>query len=341
MLIGPWCSDRYSTRLRGEIQMVTASRWTAGFVAALLLPLLPIGGCQHKDGSVGDRAVVDDIHETGTVNRPTIQQSERTPAQLPPPRAEAGQLWVDPVDGAEMVYVPAGRFTFGAPPGTPPAPAPGGGGPWIEERHVFLGGFWIDRWMVTNQGYRRFVDDTRYHEPYWWLHDDLVKDLIIHDRPPWERIAPELARVEWQEALDFCRWAGKSLPTEEEYEKAARGPRGLKYPWGNEWHEELPTTKDYRRRVDPSTIDVSPYGCVYMFAGGQWTRTQERDGRVVVKGYFLPDYFTGWAQIPWDPNIGALWYRELVRPTKGAAEDPCVAHFRCVLRVGDEETPDK
>ncbi len=77
------------------------------------IAVLAATACQHKDVSVGDHTVSKPWE---IVHRPAIQQRERTPAQLPPPEAEAGQLWVDPVDGSEMVYVPAGEFIFGTPP---------------------------------------------------------------------------------------------------------------------------------------------------------------------------------------------------------------------------------
>ncbi len=119
-------------------------------------------------------------------------------------------------DDAEMVAVPAGEFWMGSDdPGALPNEKP---------RHrVFLDQYRIDKYEVTNARYRRFVETAGYKAPVSWSYSD--------------RNGPNqpVAGVDWNDANAYCQWAGKRLPTEAEWEKAAHGTDGRKYPWGNQW----------------------------------------------------------------------------------------------------------
>ena len=99
--------------------------------------------------------------------------------------------------------------------------------PWFEDerpaRKVNLPAFEIDRHEVTAKEYRRFTEATRHRTPSGWLNGTYPSGT--GDYP--------VVDVDWYEASDYCRWAGKRLPTEEEWEKAARGTDGRLYPWGN------------------------------------------------------------------------------------------------------------
>lgn len=270
---------------------------------------------------------------------PEVRQRRRTARELPPVPARAGQAWVDPVDGAQMVFVPGGEFMFGAPVGAkqeewaPPAHAP----PLIWECRVRAGDFWIEKELVTNIRYRQFVDDTGYCEPYFW-HNLIAGDIHATGiRPPWEEIVNDPACVTWDEAQAYCRWARKTLPTEEEWEKAARGTDGRRYPWGNEWPEELGNGWT-RPRIDIATLDVSPYGCTAMFAQRQWTGSQQPESCAVVKGYRPPGPTWG---VPFEPDIAALWFRSVV-PTgyPGVVKREGAKYrwpFRCALRLEAEK----
>jgi formylglycine-generating enzyme required for sulfatase activity len=121
-------------------------------------------------------------------------------------------------DGAPMVLVPAGEFTMGSDKGDEDE---------LPVHHAVLNAYYIDKFEVTNGRFAKFVEAI-HSEPPWGFAD---KDTpVVHaDRP--------VRWVNWMDAMGYCLWAGKRLPTEAEWEKAARGTDGRVYPWGN----DLPT----------------------------------------------------------------------------------------------------
>ncbi|MFV8755818.1 formylglycine-generating enzyme family protein [Nannocystaceae bacterium ST9] len=139
-----------------------------------------------------------------------------------------------------MVYVPAGAFWMGCREGfdtdevTGPCP--------IDElpyRQVTLDAYWIDQLEVGKGEYRACMDAGVCTVPYLW-------DQEHYEGPVGEGMfvaGPEsfpAASISWTQASDYCEWVGKRLPTEAEWEKAARGGDGRKYPWGS----EVPTCED-------------------------------------------------------------------------------------------------
>ena len=115
-------------------------------------------------------------------------------------------------DGAPMVLIPAGPFTMGSNDGLP-AERP--------EHVVTLDAFYIDRYEVSMQHYRAFLVEAKHDAPPTW--DDEAAETVS-DRPA--------VGMGWADAGAYCAWAGKRLPTEAEWEKAARGTDGRRYPWG-------------------------------------------------------------------------------------------------------------
>jgi formylglycine-generating enzyme required for sulfatase activity len=180
---------------------------------------------------------------------------DKVPAMLPTP----GEVRL--FGGVEMVYVPAGKFWMGCEDSNRDDEKPC--------HEVYLSAFWIDRTPVTNQEYRRFVQATGYVKPNHWT-------IFI---PEGKEDHP-VVHVRWQDAQAYCRWRGEQagvkirLPTEAEWEKAARGTDGRRYPWGNKFDTEKCNSKE---RGGDDTTPVchyspdgdSPYGLVDA-AGNVW-----------------------------------------------------------------------
>lgn len=161
----------------------------------------------------------------------------------------------------EMVLIPSGEFLMGSEEG------PSDSRPL---RRVFVSAFWIDRQEVTNGQYRQCLEGGGCGPP---------KDREAFDDP--QRVRHAVTNVTWTQARAYCQWAGKRLPSEAEWEKAARGTDGRRYPWGND--EEVILRAKARASEKPSSDGIaplavqleqaSPYG-VYDMVGGvsEWVR---------------------------------------------------------------------
>ena len=169
-----------------------------------------------------------------------------------------------------MVLVPAGVFIYGSPT------------PQMNESAAHeetLAAFYIDRTEVTNAQYKKFVDWMRQSSDHRKCSPDERKNKDHTPRfwgdPKFKAIngaTMPVVGVDWYDAVAYAAWAHKRLPTEKEWEKAARGTDGRAYPWGNEWE---PTKLNFG---DQGAIDgfvtvapvgsfgagKSPYGCLDM-----------------------------------------------------------------------------
>jgi len=161
-----------------------------------------------------------------------------------------GATKINPIDGAEMVYVPAGEFTMGA---NDLRNAP--------EHRVYLDKYWIYKAPVTVAQYKASCAATKREMP---------------DAPNWGWISDHpVVKVTWADATAYCEWAGVRLPTEAQWEKASRGTDARAFPWGNRWdgsrcansagRNNLSSTKPVRSYA----LGVSPCGALDM-AGNVW-----------------------------------------------------------------------
>ena len=124
------------------------------------------------------------------------------------------------LDSVPMVTIPAGEFLMGHPEGV------GRADEW-PQRSVYLDAFWIDQVEVTNERYLAFVAATGHRNPpNPYGAGPLLSAKGIEQLP--------VVQTTWYDAKAYCSWAKKRLPTEAEWEKAARGTDGRLFPWGNE-----------------------------------------------------------------------------------------------------------
>lgn len=182
-------------------------------------------------------------------------EEEKRPAQKDAPAPAAAQ------DYPDMVLIPEGEFTMGDNTRYN----------WTfmlayniydgPEHAVYLDAYYIDKYEVTNEQYKKFVDETGYRMPRCW------------NDARFNRPNQPIVGISWEDAVAYATWVGKRLPTEAEWEKAARGADRRLWPWGNKfdkdkcnvWESLLKETTP----VGKYEHGKSPYGC-YDMAGNAW-----------------------------------------------------------------------
>jgi len=219
-----------------------------------------------------------------------------------------------------MVLVPAGPFEMGAEDRpSEDLPMPG----WAEENatpkhRVFLSAFYIDRFETTFGEFRRIYSSfTRFQGP--------------EDQP--------VTNVTWYEADAYCHAIGKRLPSEEEWEKAARGTDGRLYPWGNQFDRSKANLDPFPLPVGSRKADRSPYGVMDMAGNvSEWTDSWYRPypeshygsaefgltHKVVRGGSFMEQRHYG------DEMFARVTFRAGYRPEETGPD----AGFRCALSAG-------
>ncbi len=239
------------------------------------------------------------IEQTQTA-RPTktLVPFTATPEETPTPIATAtlalgiGSSQVRTVDNMTMLYVPAGEFTMGHANG------------FSDEQpthKVFLDAFWIDKTEVTIGQYALCVGAG--------------KCKRVHGIQPSEN--SPVINVEWKDANVYCAYVGARLPTEAEWEKAARGTDGRAYPWGDEmdnsklslftWDGKMPAVGGF-------PAGASPYGVLDMAGGAfEW-----------VADWYSPSYYArSPSRNPQGPSTGKL------HVIRGGWWEYCPAKYIC------------
>ncbi len=191
-----------------------------------------------------------------------------------------------PADDKVLVRVPAGEFTMGLTAEQEKTLIEKEGGSAdgfnIEKpaHTVNVADFWIDRYLVTNAEYKKFIDaNSDYPVPDTEIEQlkSLAWDGVARTFPSGRDFYP-VVLVSWFDARAYCQWAGKRLPTEAEWEKAARGTDARLYPWGNEWGSDK-SAAGQRGALDASAVgkfpsDASPYTAHDMVGNvWQWTNS--------------------------------------------------------------------
>lgn len=178
------------------------------------------------------------------------------------PIASSSTLKVNPKDGAEMVLVPAGEFLMGTSPeqlavclrDLPLGEDERKFQDELPQHRVTLDAYYIYKTEVTIAQYQKFCQST--HRPV-----PAVGEGSTATDP--------MLNVSWEDATAYAQWAGAALPTEAQWEKAARGAEGRVYPWGNDWDSAKCVNRSRLKPVASVPADTSPYGCLDM-AGNAW-----------------------------------------------------------------------
>ena len=159
-----------------------------------------------------------------------------------------------PTNTGLMVLIPGGEFIMGS------------NERWDDETPEYIESvekFYIDAYEVTNAEYEKFTYDTKREVPYHWSNGKVPKNKKNHP----------VIYVNWYDAEEYCKWKGKRLPTEQEWEKAARGESGNIYPWGNTWAIDK-SNHPYKGSTGTEPVGsypngTSPYG-LYDMSGNVW-----------------------------------------------------------------------
>ncbi len=230
--------------------------------------------------------------------------------------AEPGATQTAPKDGMVQVYIPAGEFLMGSTEADIDQvieECPHCRRDWftneMPQHEVYLDAFWIDQTEVTNAMFARFVEETGYETEAEKAGGGIDLNLLSRD---WKMVAGAnwrhphgpgsdiqrldnhpVVQVNYDDAQAYCQWVGRRLPTEAEWEKAARGTDGRIYPWGNQSPAgnllNFADINGYSLTPDISQDDgyaftapvgsypegASPYGVLDM-SGNAWERVADR-----------------------------------------------------------------
>lgn len=249
--------------------VVRRNEWTQAQIslAAVAPPPPPVTENElvivdEYDTAPESQPVIVDEHDTTTESRPVIVDDHDITTESE--SAVVGEYDSGGACGNGMVLVPAGEFIMGRDDG------------YSDEKpahRVYIDAYCIDLYEVTVDAFKSCVESGPCRPP-----------TSMGDGYTWEKPGLEshpINDVHWFNAATYCKWAGKRLPTEAEWEKAARGTDGRRYPWGNEFKANSANAHEFRdlagytAPVGSYASDVSPYGVFDMFGNVQewvWDR---------------------------------------------------------------------
>ena len=253
-----------------------------------------------------------------------------------------GSTKVSPIDGMDMIYVPAGDFLMGSQEGV-------GNDDEHPQHAVYLDAYWIDKTEVTNAMYKKCVDSEKCSVPNIPRSNPTGPDGN-YSNTYYENFP--VINVDWYQAQAYCEWVGKNLPTEAQWEKAARGMDGGVYPWGDDLpNSDLVKMGRYAStwvltKVGSYPKGASPYGLLDMTGNAvEW-----------IADWYSADYYSiGSNENPKGPTSGkykvqrgGTWlangYVYVYRVADRSVSDPRgVADagfgFRCALSATQTEEP--
>jgi serine/threonine protein kinase len=220
--------------------------------------LLAFFSALHKPTALSDKQYLTEKQQLIIENSPSPIENQKSKIE---------NLQSDNPAGIEWVEIPAGEFLYGAKK---------------EIRYIRMP-YLIGKCPVTNAQYKRFLDaNPKYRAPLGW-------DREKRNYPPGKESHP-VVNVYWNDAQAFCKWAGCRLPTEEEWEKAARGTDGRTYPWGEDWQSGKNCSSSEAGIGDTTPVDefpagASPYGVMDMSGNiWEWTASPYEEGSYVLRG---------------------------------------------------------
>lgn len=245
------------------------------------------------------------------------------------PGTAVGQECRNPVDGAIMVWVPGGTFRMGSISGVG----------WENEHpahSVTLTGYWIYKYEVTVAQYLKYSKATGRDLPKWMVND--FDHLTEFDNKGWRNAILSnhpIGNVEWSAAHAYCAWAKAQLPTEAQWEYAARGPHSNNYAWGgtataaNRWQgwdaKKCVNENNVRPIGKNICVQTRPVGSFP--AGASWCKAMDMTGNA---WEWCADWYADYTEQPLTnpagPKTGEL------RITKGGGTDNGKNDSRCAYR---------
>jgi formylglycine-generating enzyme required for sulfatase activity len=267
------------------------------------IPVIPVlvGGAKSPPAERLPASIQDVSYRNGIVVRPDPdfhKDMDRLIAHLKQPVQGLSEPQTEPTTQSKPVLRERPLVSLAAPVDMVKVPK----GPFLygdqKIRVVIEHDYWIDKFPVTNAKYRAFIEAGGYEkQQYWsdnrwqWKTKHNITSPIYWNDGTWNKPDHPVVGVSCYEAEAYVKWASKRLPTEREWEKAARGEDGRQYPWGDEFDKNRCNSSEsgigHTTPVSQYPNGISPYGC-YDMAGNvlEWCASwyDESQGQRVIRG---------------------------------------------------------